>query len=701
MNINAQNKLTLDDLIPGGKNYRSFIPKTLDLLQWNSNEYVYLKNRNTLVAVNPSTREERDILTTQQLNDALLTINVKKINRIPTLYFLPDFPTIIIFWHDNHLFRYAIDSQKVVSFVKAGKDWKFEEVCHATGAVAFTKENNLYAAFPGEEAVAITSETNPDIVNGQAVHRNEFGIEKGIFWSPKGNYVAFYRMDESMVKNYPLVDISTGEVSLQNIKYPMAGMKSHQVTVGIFDVNKQQTTFLKTGYPKDRYFTNITWSLDEQLIYIAEVNRRQDTCFLNTYNIHTGKKQATLFEETHPKYINPRNPPILFKQTDQFIWQSNRDGFNHFYLYQEDGTLIKQLTKGNWEVTEFVGFDDNEETVYFLATEKSPVEIHGYKLHLPSGKMQCLTTDTGLHEMRISHNGNYALSICSGVGIPNKIDLIDTENSAHTNILTANDPYSNYQMPEMTIGTILADDDSTTLYYRLIKPVDFDPEKKYPVIIYVYGGPGIRLVEKSWLSGSRGWDIYMAQKGYVVFSLDSRGSAKRGRDFENVIYRNLGINEAADQMKGVEFLKSLPYIDENRIGVHGWSFGGYMTVNLMLRHPDIFKVGVAGAPVIDWGYYEVMYGERYMNIPKENPDGYENTNLNNLAENLSGKLLIIHGDKDPVVVLQHSMSFLKSCIDKNTYPDYFIYPGHEHNVYGKDRVHLFEKITRYFDDFLR
>ena len=243
-------------------------------------------------------------------------------------------------------------------------------------------------------------------------------------------------------------------------------------------------------------------------------------------------------------------------------------------------------------------------------------------------------------------------------------------------------------------------DGKTDLYYRLIKPADFDPAKKYPAIVYVYGGPHAQMITNGWMNNARGWDIYMANKGYIMFSLDNRGSSNRGLEFENATFRQLGIEEGKDQVKGVEFLKSQPYVDGERIGVHGWSFGGHMTTALMLRYPEIFKVGVAGGPVIDWGYYEVMYGERYMDTPESNPEGYKECNLRNLAGQLKGHLLIIHDDHDDTCVPQHTLSFMKACVDARTYPDLFIYPCHKHNVAGRDRVHLHEKITRYFEQNL-
>ena len=246
-----------------------------------------------------------------------------------------------------------------------------------------------------------------------------------------------------------------------------------------------------------------------------------------------------------------------------------------------------------------------------------------------------------------------------------------------------------------------AADGKTDLYYRLVKPVNFDPNKKYPTVVYVYGGPHAHNVEAAWNYLTRPWEVYMAQRGYVVFVVDNRGSENRGFEFESCTHRHLGDIEMQDQLEGVKYLKSLPYVDADRIGVHGWSFGGFMTTNLMCSYPDVFKVGVAGGPVIDWKYYEVMYGERYMDTPQENPEGYASSSLLNKAKNLKGRLQIIVGYNDPTCVMQHSLSFLRACEDAGTQPDYFVYPGDGHNMMGHDMVHLHERITRYFDDYLK
>ena len=538
------------------------------------------------------------------------------------------------------------------------------------------------------------------------------GLRKVCFGLPKGSALAFYRMDERMVTAYPLVNIDTRCATPVPHKYPMAGMKSHEVTVGVYQVATGQTVWLETGLPKEKYLTNIAWSPDEKSIYIAELNREQNEMHLVRYSALTGKKEADLFTETDRCYVEPQHPVLFLpNDPDKFIWQSEADGYNHLYLYDTTGKELRKLTGGEWVVTKVLGFSKDGNKVIFEGTAPHPVspnmqgtgmQRYIWETDLRTGDiMNCLSWKVGVHRWLLSPSGEYAIDYVSSPSTPRDIDLIRVKDAkVISTLLSAPDPFKLYRMPRIKVGHILAADGKTRLNYRLTLPPDLDETKKYPTIVYVYGGPKVQLVTGDWQNGARGWDLYMAQRGYVMFTVDSRGSANRGHAFESVIHRNLGINEMADQVKGVEFLKSLSYVDADRIGVHGWSYGGFMTTNLMLTYPEIFKVGVAGGPVIDWSNYEIMYGERYMDRPQDNPEGYKNANLKLKAGNLKGHLLMIHGDIDPVVVWQHSLGFLKACVEADTYPDYFVYPRHEHNVTGKDRPHLHEKITRYFDDYL-
>ena len=712
LNIFAQEKsLTLNDLMSGGK----FVPQTEYRIQWMGDELIFA-DKTTLYTVDPNKpTEKKALLTKDELNRLFnkenLNLNQISFVSFPAKSSLNEKKKIagdsifaaIVFPEENRKVFFDLKSRKIAFELPANKSWKNADFCPENRQTAFTKDNGLYVADAGGQATAVAEDANRHIVYGQAVHRNEFGITKGTFWSPQGNYLAFYRMDETMVGDYPLVNIFAREAQVTNIKYPMAGMTSHEVTVGIYNIHSKTIVYLKTGEPKDRYFTNISWSPDEKTLYIAELNREQNRLQWNAYDIQTGNRTATLLEESNDKYVEPLHPLLFLKNTpNRFILQSAKSGYNHLYLYDTTGKLIRPITSGNCDVTNILGLDENENHVFIVTNELSPIEYQAYKVNLQTGVKTQLTFAAGVHNPALSRSGKFLLDRYSNQNTPLNVDLIATmKQSQPIRLQTAPNPYTGYALPEISIGTLKAADGVTDLYYRLVKPVNFDPAKKYPVVVYVYGGPHSQGVRNTWLGSARGWDLYMAQKGYIIFSLDNRGTSNRGFAFESVTHRQLGITETEDQMKGVEFLRSLPCVDSERIGVHGWSYGGFMTVNLLLRHPETFKVGVAGGPVIDWKYYEIMYGERYMDSPQENPDGYEKTSMNRLAGNLKGRLLIIHGDQDPTVVWQNSLSFLKACIDAGTYPDYFVYPGQEHNMVGADRIHLHEKITRYFEDFLK
>lgn len=693
-------KLTLEQLMPGGKQYASFVPKSMLQLQFAGDDYIYRKADSILIG-NLNSEKEETLTTLGEINEILKAGAADTLKRMPPLEVSEKNGDITLHIKAGNYIHHITPSDKKITakylFRKGDKNILYS---NEAGAYISTRGDSLYLHTSDGKRKTIVKDQGKDISLGaNNVHRNEFGIKKGIFWSPSGNSVAFYRMDESKVGEYPLVDISAREAKARNIKYPMAGMPSHTVKVGIYNIKKGKTVYLKTGKPEERYFTNITWSPSGDKIYILEVNRRQDTCMLVRYNAIDGKQEKVLFTETSEKYTEPEHP-LIFTGDSSFIYLSRKDGFRHAYLYDTDGNQLKQLTSGQWEILSAEISKDGKD-LYITSTEASPLETNLYKVDINTGKRERITAAPGVHKTTLSPSSEFYIDDFSSHDNPRTIEIGSLTTGEKRTLLQAKDPFRNYKMPVIESGTIKAADDSTDLYYRIVKPADLDTAKKYPVIIYVYGGPHAQQINNSFNWGVRGWDIYMAQRGYIVFSLDNRGSANRGLEFENRIHRRLGVTELADQMRGVEFLKSLPYTDADRIGVHGWSFGGFMTLNMMLNHPETFKVGVSGGAVTDWKYYEVMYGERYMGTPKDNKEGYENADMNLKAGKLAGKLLLIHCDNDPVVVWQNTLKFLESSIKEGTYPDYFVYPGHAHNVVGPDRVHLYEKITRYFDDNLK
>lgn len=595
----------------------------------------------------------------------------------------------------------SFDSKKlykkeVVSFPQ-GENQDYHKVSQQ---IAYTVKNNLYFQNKKGEQIAITSFDDPNIVSGQAIARSEFGITKGIFWSPNGKYLAFYQKDETDVANYPLLDITTTPGSLKSIKYPMAGQKSEYAKVGVYNTETGITAYLKVKGTKDQYLTNVGWDAESKTVYIAVVNREQNHVWVNKYDAETGDFIKILFEETHPKYVEPEHPVWFIPgRNKEFLWWSERDGFMHLHRYDVEGNYLGQVTQGKWVTLDILGLDADGKNILVHGTDETGLNTTIYSTPLDGGKSIRLIKEDGIHNFVLSSSKKFIIDTYSDIKTPNIIRVLDAKGKEKNLLHTAPNPYTGHKIALPELLTLKAGD-GTPLNARIIKPADFDPSKKYPVIVYVYGGPHAQMVTNSWLAAASLWMYHAANKGYIVFTLDNRGSANRGFEFENAIHRQLSKVEMEDQMVGVEYLKSLPYVDANKMAVHGWSYGGFMTTSMMLKYPDVFKVGVAGGPVTDWNYYEVMYGERYMDKPEENPEGYKETQLKNFVKNLKGDLLLIHGTVDDVVVMQHNLALVKAFVDAGILMDFFPYPMHPHNVRGKDRVHLMNKVLTYIDEKL-
>lgn len=674
---------------------------SLRSLRWLGSDYVYIDSTRLMIGTPTAAHPEKTLLS----QDEFLAIIGEATKGAGAKYFTPfsvvDEGLLIPFGKKHYLIDPQTKTQ-LAAFERAGRtEQAFALAPRAKHAVA-VRDNNLFLLLPDGSSKQLTTDGTPTLVYGQSVHQNEFGINGGLFWSPDGSRLAFYRMDQSMVTPYPLVHINTRKATEEKLYYPMAGMPSHHVTLGIYDVASGKTTYIKTGEPKEKYLTNISWAPDSKTVYIAEVNREQNHMDLKAYDPATGDYIKTLFSEHNDKYIEPQWPMRFIPGRDkEFVWQTRRDGYTHLYRYNVDGKLLGQITRGEWEITDFLGFADGGKTIVYSSTQMSPIDRVIASVSIDGRKTRILTPQAGWHVGQLSSDGKYLLDTYESLKNPTENRLLSVATGKPiATLYQSKDPEAGFINPEITFGTIKAADGVTDLHYRLLKPTNFDPAKKYPTIVYVYNGPHAQLVQNRFHAGCLGWDLYMATKGFVIFTVDGRGSAHRGAAFEQVIHRHLGKNEMADQMKGVDFLKSLPYVDADRIGVAGWSYGGFMTTNLMLTYPDVFKVGSAGGAVTDWARYEIMYGERYMDSPQDNPEGYKETNLSLRAGNLKGRLLLIHGTIDPTVVWQHTQLFVDACVKAGTYPDYMIYPEHKHNVLGVDRVHLNYTMARYFMDHL-
>lgn len=679
-------ELSLEDAVM--EQYRRFYPKSLPMFSWvpNTDCYTYLDSYTKLMKASVGNSAANELLNIKEFNE--------KLNANMTWFSGLEWKDENEFWINDgqSFFSYNVVHEKGKLLHNLDKNSENAIFHNTTESVAFTKDNNVYINIELGLEIIVTDNEDKNIVSGQAIARSEFGITNGLFWSPDGGYLAYYQKDETNVHDYPLLDNSTTPGTLKSIKYPMAGQSSEKAKVGIYNIKNRSTSFIKPRQGEENYLTNLSWTKDNKYLFVAEVNRDQNHMWLNVYEASNGKFIRTLFEEENDKWIEPEHPAYFLEgKSNEFIWISERDGYNNLYHYNFEGLLINQLTSNKFVVKDIIDYKNGK--VFFTATGKSPLDTKLFSVTL-KGKQSEVTRSSGTHAVSISTNGKYFHDQYSSHDVPNKNLIINGSGKILETLMESPDMLSEMKIGESEVSSIRAND-GTKLYTRLIKPSDFDSNKKYPVLVYVYGGPHAQLITNSWLDGSSLWMYWMAEQGYLVYTIDNRGSGERGFAFESQIHRQLGKIEMEDQLSGVEDLKSRPYVDADRLAVHGWSFGGFMTTSLMLREPGNFQVGVAGGPVTDWKYYEAMYGERYMDTPEENPKGYEESSLMTHAANLKGDLLLIHGTADDVVVMQHNFSLVQKFVELGIQMDFFPYPMHKHNVRGKDRIHLMTKVLEY------
>ncbi len=687
--ISAQQKeLSLKDAVLGY--YKGLYPKTLRNLQWvkNTDDFMY--------------RDGHKIIIKDADNKPEKTISFAELSKaVPDLKYLPYIEVAtgqhLIFDKDHAkiLYDYNTGQTAKISYPENAENLDYNFI---NKHLAYTIDNNLYLANMDSEQIPVAVNDNKNIVSGQAIARSEFGITKGTFWSPKADKLAFYQKDETNVDDYPLVDITVTPAKLHNIKYPMNGRGSEEPAVGIYDLTSKKTIYLKLfkAAGKEHYATNLTWGPQEQYIYLAEVNRDQNHMWFNQYDARTGDFVKTLFEETNDKWVEPEHPAFFIPNgKNQFIWLSERDGFMNLYKYNTDGKLLKQLTHNQWVTNDVLGFSKNGKYVYITGTGKDPRDQKLFKVHTRTGKMTTLTPKSGQHYIMMNDDKTLYLDNFSNVNIPRIIYLQDVDCKLNTVLLKADNPVKDYNVNPKPEMFSITGEYGDKIYARLFKPADFNPNKKYPVLVYVYGGPHAQMNINRWMGGAPLWMPWLAAQGYLVFTVDGHGSENCGFAFESVIFRHLGRVEMKDQLHGVDYLKSLPYVDAKRLAVHGWSFGGFMTSSLMTTYPDVFTTGVAGGPVTDWKWYEVMYGERYMDRYQDNPEGFKETSVLNKIQNLKGHLLTIHGYQDDVVVPQHDIALHREAIKKGIQMDFYLYPTAKHNVRGIDRVHLMTKVLNY------
>ena len=687
--FSQKKSLTLKDAVSG--QYRVYGPDRINGFQWipNTDSYSFFsKNYQVLYTSSVQSKKDEERITIQAVNTSL--------NSELTSFFGMEWKDANAFFINDGVNFYSYNlatskGQLIYTLDETAENALFHPI---SGNCTFTKGNNVYLTTGAGLKSTVTDNENKNIVSGAAIARSEFGISGGLFWSPNGQLLAFYQKDETNVHDYPLLDDSKVPGELISIKYPMAGQSSEKPKVGIYNLANNQTVFISPKGNVDDYLTNVVFTPDNNFIVLAEVNRDQNHMWLNVYDAKTGKFVKTLLEESNDKWVEPEHAAFFPNdKSNNFIWISEKDGFNNLYYYDFSGKLIRQLTSNKFVVKNILEAKNGGKLIYFTATGANPLNTLLYSVDL-NGKQTQISTTEGTHDVAFSTDGKYLYDAFSNHSIPHRSEIFTSTGKKTKFLIQSNEKLSDVTIGSAEISTLKGKDGSI-LYTRLIKPSNFDPSKKYPVLVYVYGGPHAQMITNSWLDGANLWMYWMAEQGYLVYTLDGRGSAERGFAFESQIHRQLGTLEMEDQLTGVDYLKSLPYVDADRLAIHGWSFGGFMTTSLLLRHPDVFKVGVAGGPVTDWKFYEIMYGERYMDQPAQNEKGYAESSLLTHASKLKGDLLLIHGTVDDVVVMQHNLVLVKKFVELGIQMDFFPYPMHKHNVGGKDRVHLMEKVLTY------
>jgi len=551
-------------------------------------------------------------------------------------------------------------------------------------------------------AEQLTDDGNEDIVYGGAAHRAEFGIQDGLWWDPTGRRLAFSREDLTPIARYPYADYAAHPTEPVHGRYPMAGRQHSRVTIGVYDSADDSLRYLEHDPEDDLYWTNVTFSPDGGKVYVALVNRDQDRMSLVRFDAATGAREARLFSETDSEWIEPQQGPIFVPgDGSRFLWFSPRDGFRHLYLYDVDGELLGQVTSGPRDVRSCLGFDGADRALV-MASDTNPREMHLWTASLADDDMARITTARGWHQCSPSSNGELVLDRHSNLEHPGTLAVVSTRDGSSWTLAEATDPSAGYQLGDSEFFVVEAAD-GTPLHGLLLTPpgAAAAEERRYPALQYVYGGPHSQLVRDTWLGGANPWLHYLCSRGFVVLVLDNRGTDNRGIDFSQAIFRRFSALEVEDQVRGLDEVTSLPFVDPDRVGVHGWSFGGYMTLSLMLAHPDRYACGISGAPVTDWAQYETGYTERYMDTPAQNPDGYRSSSVLPRADQLDGRLLLVHGTDDKTVMFSHSMRFLRACIDAGELIDFMAYPMQKHGLRGRDRTHLYRTMTRFLTERLR
>lgn len=704
--VSAQEKkITIDEIYKG-----AFRTERLDALQSlkNGKQYTIL-NRNR--AVGSVTIDKYDYATQQKVGTILSSSDLDGINNFSSYQFSKDETKLLLATEVEPIFRrsklgifyvYDISTKKLTKV----SDTKIQEptLSPSGNQVAFVSENNLYLfdIASGTTEQLTTDGVKNKIINGVTdwVYEEEFAFVRAFAWNADGTKIAFLRFDETMVPEFSMDVYGTGLYQKPHVfKYPKAGEENAKVTLHMYDAKSKQLAEVALGDPY--YIPRIKWMNSPDYLSVQTINRHQDHLKLHSVNAKDNSV-SLLLEEKDAAYVDITDN-LTFLEDDSFIWTSEKDGYNHLYLHGQDGALLNQITQGPWEVTAYYGYDQNEDKVYYQSTENGSINRGVYSIESNGKKKKALVDKAGISAADFSADFTYFINSYSNAEEPYSYSLhkaltgkMVKEIKNNRALLTK---LKGYETSAKEFSTLTINGNDLNMY--MIKPKNFDASKKYPLFMFQYSGPGSQSVSNRWGGANDYWYQMLAAEGYVVVCVDGRGTGLKGRDFKKVTQKELGKFEVEDQIAAAKKLSDLPYIDADRTGIWGWSYGGFMATNCILKGNDTFEMAIAVAPVTSWRFYDTIYTERYMQTPQENASGYDDNSPFNYPELLKGKYLLIHGSGDDNVHVQNSMRMIEALVQANKQFDWAIYPDKNHSIYGGNtRIQLYQKMTNFIKENL-
>lgn len=600
----------------------------------------------------------------------------------------------------ENYFIYNLETGELTKLTSSSEKQQYAQLSPSGDKAAFVQNNDLYWVDlkTGEETAITTDGEDNKIINGATdwVYEEEFGFAKAWYWSPGGEKIAFYRFDESDVKEFFMTDWGSLYPEQTRWKYPKAGQENSVVKIGVYDLSSGKTTWIDVDSENDQYIPRINWTQNSGVLAIRRMNRLQNKRELMLADVNTGETEI-IKTQTSDAWIDVHDDLKFLENGEQFITTSEESGYNHVYLYDMSGELIRQITKGDWEVTNYLGYNQNSNKIYYVSTEESPLQRHLYSINLNGTGKKKLSKGEGWHEVNMSRDYKYYIENYSSPSLPPEYTL-HKANGDQVRVLEDNSELqktlAEFKMPSKQFIKVPLP--QATLNGYIMKPYGFDSSKEYPVLFYVYGGPGSQTVTKRFASGQRAmWHKYVASQGYIIVSVDNRGTGARGRDFEKQVYKKLGQYEVEDQIDAAKYLiKKYDFFDENQMGIWGWSYGGYMSSLVLAKGNDVFSTAIAVAPVTNWRFYDTIYTERFMQTPQMNPEGYKKGSPLTYADQIEGNYLLVHGTGDDNVHFQNSVAMVNRLIDADVPFETMYYPDRNHGIYGGNtREHLFEMLN--------